>query len=436
MLSAKDNEMLCQVGPGTPMGELLRRYWQVVGVSAQLMDNPVQKVRILGEDLVLYRDRSGTLGLIGDKCAHRRMGLEWGIPEDEGLRCPYHGWRYSETGQCLETPLEPKDSTFKDRVQLTAYPVQELGGLVWAYLGPQPAPLIPRWDLLVVENAFRQIGGAILPCNWLQCQENSVDPTHNEYLHGHWFKYLLERQGALNDSAQDRGSMRAFASMRHHVKIDFEPYEYGIIKRRLLEGQTEDTPDWTIGHPLVFPQMVRLAAGVRNEIQFRVPIDDTHTWQVHYQCFIAGPDVKVPQQDVIPYYEIPLRNEKGEYILDNVGAQDMTAWSSQGDITDRSRERLGESDKGIIFFRRMLRDQLAIVEDGGEPMNVFRDPAKNQYLNLELGSHVDMAAGRALFHRGYVAEDVDRYSPVIDQVIDLYRKIEESRAAKEGVPNR
>src|SRR5487761_615134 len=265
MLSAKDNEMLCQVGPGTPMGELLRRYWQVVGVSAQLMDNPVQKIRILGEDLVLYRDRSGTLGLIADKCAHRRMGLEWGIPEDEGLRCPYHGWRYSGTGQCLETPLEPKDSTFKDRVQITAYPVQELGGLIWAYLGPEPAPLVTHWDLLVMENGFRQIGSAVLPCNWLQDIENGADPMHNEYLHGNFFKYVLERQGALAEGGRDTSASRAFSSMRRSLKIAFEPYQHGLIKRRLLEGQPETVDEWAIGHPLVFPQMTRISAGIRNE---------------------------------------------------------------------------------------------------------------------------------------------------------------------------
>jgi 5,5'-dehydrodivanillate O-demethylase oxygenase subunit len=430
MLSVKDNEALSRVGRGTPMGELLRRYWMPVAASVQLADNPVRKVRILGEDLVLYRDRSGNLGLIGDKCAHRRMGLEFGIPEPQGLRCAYHGWLYNAEGHCLETPLEPADSTFKDRILMTAYPVQELGGLVFAYLGPQPTPLLPRWDLLVVDNAFRQIGAALLPCNWLQCQENSADPTHNEYLHGHFFKYILERNGAYDGNGGSSATSRAIASMRHHRKISFEPYELGIIKHRLVEGWSEDAPDWVIGHPMIFPNMVRLAAGVRNEIQFRVPVDDTHTWHVHYQCFIPPAGVEAPAQDVVPLYEVPLEDERGNYVVDCVGAQDMNAWVSQGDLTDRSQEHLGESDRGIILLRKMLKEQMDLVEDGGEPMNVFRDPKQNQYINLELGSHSAIAEGRGLFHKGYVAEDIDRYSPVIGQVIELYKRIDEARTAQ------
>jgi len=198
MLSKEANERLCRVGPGTPMGALMRSYWQPIAPYATLLDNPVRKVRILGEDLVLYRDRSGTLGLIQDKCAHRSTGMQLGIPEQKGLRCPYHGWLYDAEGRCLETPLEPRESTFKDRVRMVAYPVQELGGLVFAYLGPQPAPLLPRWDILVWPNCVRQVGITVLPCNWLQCQENALDPAHGIYLHGHFFRYTLERMGLLD----------------------------------------------------------------------------------------------------------------------------------------------------------------------------------------------------------------------------------------------
>ena len=450
MLSQQENGLLTQVGPGTPMGELLRRYWHPVAASAQLVENPVRKVRILAEDLVLYRDRGGKLGLIGDKCAHRRMGLEFGIPEDDGLRCPYHGWLYSKTGQCLETPLEPTESgsgtpdpykpgsvgarhasPFREKIRLQAYPAQEMGGLVWAYLGPEPAPLLPRWDLFVWDNAFRQIGATMLACNWLQCAENAVDPTHNEYLHGHLFKYVLERQGTLTDdgSATDGRNpafMRAFGSLRHHTKIAFEPYQYGIIKRRLLAGQPEDTPDWATGHPMIFPYMVRLGGGVRNEMQINVPVDDTHTWHLNYQCFVPGPEVQVPEQPAVPYFEIPLQDEQGRHILDCVTPQDMIAWSSQGDITDRSQERLGESDRGLILYRRMLTQQLAVVEDGGDPINVFRDPTPNECINLHLGDLTrSLTEGRTQLHRGYVIEEADRFSPVIDQVLDLYRKLED-----------
>ena len=167
-LTVEDNEKLTRVGPGTPMGELLRRYWHPVAASAELWDRPTKAVRLLCEDLVLYRDNSGTLGLVDARCAHRRVELKWGIPEEHGLRCPYHGWLYDETGQCTEQPGEPTGSTFKERIKLTSYPVQELGGLIFAYLGPEPVPLLPRYENYVVDNAIRDIGGTMLPCNWLQ----------------------------------------------------------------------------------------------------------------------------------------------------------------------------------------------------------------------------------------------------------------------------
>src|SRR5712692_2777443 len=142
----------------------MRRYWHPIAAVSQMNDRWTLPLRLLCEDLVLYKDRSGTFGLIEPRCPHRRMGLVYGIPEEHGLRCPYHGWLYDESGQCVEQPGEPTGSTFKDRIQLTSYPVQELGGLIFAYLGPQPVPLLPRYDVFVWDNAIRDIGGTMLPC--------------------------------------------------------------------------------------------------------------------------------------------------------------------------------------------------------------------------------------------------------------------------------
>ena len=186
MLSREDNELLTQVGRGTPMGELLRRYWYPIAAASELIEKPTKAVRVLGEELVLYRDRQGRPGLIGPQCAHRRMSMLLGIPEEDGLRCPYHGWLYDRAGKCLEQPYEQAedpDSTFKDRIRMPAYPVEELGGLIFAYLGPEPTPLVPRWELLVRDGVLRDIGAAIIPCNWLQIMENSLDPVHVEWLH-------------------------------------------------------------------------------------------------------------------------------------------------------------------------------------------------------------------------------------------------------------
>ena len=171
MLSFEENEKFTRVGPGTPMGGLLRQYWYPVGGSEELKGHGTKLVKILGESLVLYRDRKGRLGLIDDTCPHRRVSLLYGIPEDDGLRCPYHGWKFDHMGKCLEQPAEPAGSTFKDRVTIKAYAVEELAGLIWAYLGPQPAPLLPRWDLLVQPGVLREAGWTVIPCNWLQCME-------------------------------------------------------------------------------------------------------------------------------------------------------------------------------------------------------------------------------------------------------------------------
>jgi 5,5'-dehydrodivanillate O-demethylase len=365
-LTAEENEKLTRVGPGTPMGELLRRYWWPVAASAELVTAPTKAVRLLGEDLVLYKDRSGTLGLIDARCAHRRVELEWGIPEAHGLRCPYHGWLYDETGQCTEQPGEPTGSTFKQRIQMTAYPVQELGGLIFAYLGPAPVPLLPRYENYVVDNAIRDIGGTMLPCNWVQCMENSLDPIHTEWLHGHFTKYVLERLHG-----------EPFTPRSRHAKIGFEIFEHGIYKRRVHEGGSEEMDGWRIGHPIIFPAIL-----YHDWFQIRVPVDDTHTWHLQYNCVRTG--YPVEPQDPVPYYELPyLDPQTGRPLVDmtNVG-QDFWAWYSQGEIARRELEKLGVSDIGIIMYRELLLEQMEKVARGEDPMEVYRDPEKNVMITM------------------------------------------------------
>ena len=395
MLTREQNERLTKVGPGTPMGELMRRYWQPIAAYAELSENPTKAIRLLGEDLVLYKDRSGTLGLIEASCAHRRVHMLYGIPEDNGLRCPYHGWLYDATGQCLEMPAEAPESTFPSRVQLKAYPVEELGGLVFAYLGPAPVPLVPRWHPFVREGV-RDIGWAIVGCNWLQVQENSLDPMHGEFLHRYFSNYVLERQGLL----LDRGNLKHGSSyveapgaplenhwrnatkIAHHTKAGFSTFEHGILKHRLIEGEDEETSaSWRIGHPILIPNYEHGSGG--GGFQIRVPMDDTHTYYIWYGVRDAaeGEDTDQKPED-IPIYRTPMPgvDENGIPVwdlLDNNSGQDHMAWQSQGPVTQRFLEKLGQSDVGIIMFRRLLNEQIDIVEDGGDPMNVFRDAAKN-----------------------------------------------------------
>jgi 5,5'-dehydrodivanillate O-demethylase len=424
LLAQEENELLTRIGPGTPMGELMRRYWQPIAGTSELEKNPVKGVRILGENLTLYRDRSGRLGLIGQRCPHRSVDMKFGIPEVEGLRCPYHGWMFDETGQCIETPLEPPESTFHQRIKMVGYEVQEMGGLIWAYLGPRPAPLLPRWDLFVWEHGFRHVAATVLPCNWLQCMENSADTLHSVYLHGRLFQYALERKELAGERVSDVLWARAENSMQPRMKTDYDIGEMGLIKRRVRYGQDETSSDWTVGHPLVFPYFVRLGSGFRHEAQIRIPIDDTHTLHLDYLCYT--PDIPIEPQTSIPYYEVPLKDENDEYILDYVLSQDMVAWYGQGEITDRSEEHLATSDKGVIMYRQLLKREMEKVQAGHDPINTFRDPAQNVCIDLPVGHSV--VRGRHDFHKGYALAEVDKFSPVLDELVELYRRAEEAAA--------
>jgi 5,5'-dehydrodivanillate O-demethylase oxygenase subunit len=418
LLTTHENERMTGVGPGMPMGELLRRYWFPIAATAQLPSFATKPITLLGEELVLYRDRSGTLGLVGHRCPHRSAGMLFGVPEQHGLRCAYHGWRFDETGRCLEQPYETTedpDSTFKDRVSIKAYPVQELGGMVFAYLGPEPAPLLPRWDLFVMEGVVRDIGTAVVPCNWLQIMENSLDPVHVEWLHTHFSNYVLERlgrpdlrrTGARNNKDQTIGW--------RHQKIGFDVFEYGIIKRRILEGMTEDDDGWAIGHPIVFPYTLRTGS----TFQIRVPMDDERTLYFWYSCHLPKPGVlqflEEQTPESIPVYEVPVpgwdRGGEPEWpFLDNNSGQDIAMWYTQGAISDRSQEHLGLSDKGVILYRKLLEENMAKVQRGEDPMNVFRDPAKNVFHELHTEEHLFGRNDPAQLGR---AGQASKYSPIL-----------------------
>jgi 5,5'-dehydrodivanillate O-demethylase len=374
MLTAAENALLTETGPGTKMGDLLRRYWQPIAAASEMEGRWTQRIRIMGEDLVLFRDRSGKLGLVGEKCPHRNASLAYGIPTADGIRCPYHGWMFDGSGRCIDQPNEPPESTFKDKVSTSGYPVQEFAGLIFAYLGPLPAPIITKLDGFVAQPAIRLIGKAVIPCNWLQIQENSADPIHSEWLHGHFAEFNKEREGVT------------YAFSDHHLKIAFDETSYGIVKRRLKVGQSEESSDWRIGHPLIFPNM--LAFGQADptwrtfDFNIRVPADDTHTTYWWYTAFQPSPGSDVsPELMQKPYaFEVPLDLEA----CDTAESQDAMAWVTQGAIADRTREHIGTQDRGITMFRRMLFRELKKIEAGEDPMLVNRDPARDTVLELPL----------------------------------------------------
>jgi 5,5'-dehydrodivanillate O-demethylase oxygenase subunit len=379
--TAEENALFTRVGPGTRMGDLMRRYWHPISTTHDLDQDPVRPVRLLGEDLVLYRDAAGKLGLIGARCAHRGISMAYGIPQENGLRCAYHGWTYNQQGQVVDMPFEPACLPLK----IPAYPVQELAGTVWAYLGPEPAPLLPRWDVLIRERMERSIRITELPCNWLQCMDNSLDPVHFEHLHGTYGNFMMRRLG--------------LPKMMHparHVKIGFDPWIYGMYKRRLTEGQSEEAGDWTVGHPIIFPHC--LAQG--DSLQYRVPIDDTHT--LHF-TFWAIPTAKESWDESWLVEHAPLAyDHAGRVLGDYVIRQDEMAWIGQGPITDRATEHLATSDKGIMLYRRLLRENMDLVAKGEDPIAVIRDPAVNEpMIEIERGSTYDaFRAGIPMENRG------------------------------------
>jgi 5,5'-dehydrodivanillate O-demethylase len=375
MLSEQENAWLTQVGPGTPMGRLLRCYWQPIATTAELARQPVIQVKLLGETLALYRDERGGLGLVAERCPHRGASLAYGIPEEDGLRCPYHGWKFDAEGRCLEQPAEPEDSNFCSKVRIAGYPVQEMGGLVFAYLGQQPAPLLPRWDLFVRDDLDREVMFSRLPCNWLQIQENSMDPMHVDFLHNNLNAYLSRRQGKPIARVQ-----------RTTARFDFTRFEFGYMKRRLWEGEREedDPEEWRVGHAMVFPNATVLAGQppLGPNFQFRVPIDDSTTLYWWYLTRQPEPGAPKQQPEDIPMWENHFTAPDGRLLTRTVTGQDIMTWVSQGPVADRTDERLGTSDRGIILLRRLLKEELAKVDRGEDPMGIIRDPARNELVYI------------------------------------------------------
>ena len=375
MLDQETNDLLCRVGPGTPAGELLRRYWMPIAPKAEVDEVIKRPVRLLGEDLIVYKDERGRYGLLGEHCSHRSASLWYGKIDGEGIRCPYHGWKYDVTGRCLDQPAEPKDSIYKDSIHHTAYPVREMGGLLFGYLGPAPAPLVPRYDVLARPDWERRIEiHPVLDCNWLQPMENAVDPAHLYWLHGY-------TGGAPAQTPDDSN--------------EYEEFAFGIYKSHISEQHTET-------HPLVFPNILR---GPGNVAHFRIPMDDTHT-RIIYLLYNERPDGEEVCQDTIPYQYIgpikePLDDQgflRYRHHMQTFASQDGMAWETQGPLTDRSQEHVGVSDKGIIMFRQMVRKQIEAVQQGQDPLGVIRDPGKNDIINFRV-EEIDRATGAKLPYR-------------------------------------
>jgi 5,5'-dehydrodivanillate O-demethylase len=344
------------------MGELLRRYWMPVGYVEELTDeNPTRFVRIMGEDLVLWKDKSGNVGLMQDHCPHRGASMLYGRVEERGIACAYHGWLYDTQGNCLETPAEPADSKFYLTVKATAYPVQKFIGMYWAYLGPLPAPVIPPYDVWVRKDGTRHLYlQPQLDANWLQPMENSMDPAHLQVLH----------QNTAQRNRIPPNTTRGFTDDVDH--FDFYETDWSFMKHRVYRNGREDE------HPVLFPNILRQG----DATQIRVPIDDEHT-KIFFVRFTPTPDGSIvedegePEVTYIRSYKEPADRLHPYTKFDmstEVQAQDHMAWETQGPITDRSVERLASSDRGIVMFRNALRREYERMVEGLDPKAVLRDP--------------------------------------------------------------
>lgn len=353
MLSPEENALFTQIGPGTKMGAVLRRYWHPVGVSDWVTTKP-QYVRILGEDLVIYRKTNG-VGLMARRCAHRGVNLDFGRAEGDCLRCPYHGWVYDATGQCVEQPAEPEGSNFKDKIKIDAYPTQEVGGLVFAYFGPAPAPLLPLYDTLTDDDGVKIIQTNLIQSNWLNLVENIPDLAHLPWLHGGSFQVVSGKKISYHWDAREYG-------FDNVMKIDAvedihrSSYCFPYVNRFTVRPEKPGGP-------------------VQRSLMYRVPLDDVTTQQFLVRTYPGERELRLNKR-------VP---ERGVYQPDTTGAafwgispndQDRMAVEQQGVVMDRPNERLGASDGGIIKLRQMLRDALAAVADGKDPFWVIRDPAK------------------------------------------------------------
>jgi 5,5'-dehydrodivanillate O-demethylase len=399
MLTAEQNDELTQVAAGTPMGELLRRYWYPVAFTRALEEFPVQPARLLGEDFAIFKTPRGKYGLVPEACPHRRASLTYGVVESDGIRCPYHGWLFGTDGSCLDQPAEREETNFRERVRARAGHVAELGGLVWAYIGPDPAPELPRFDVFVMDGV-RDIGWAELPCNFVQIMENAVDPHHTEWLHGRFFEFMGRHQGFDAPSS---------------------------FKRRVVEGASEEDDDWKIGHPLVFPYNMRVGGANIEQMQIRVPVDRTTTRFMLYS--VHAPDgVEYPEQPQVPDYQIPVFDERGKHRVDYVEGQDMMAWVTQGAITDRTVEHLGRSDVGVTMLRRMFKEQMSAVVRGDDPLGVYRDFRDR----IELPCEKNKFDSGGSFAIDFIDRGSSRFSPQADALKKLHIKAMENRKAAGG----
>ncbi|MBM2811127.1 MAG: phthalate 4,5-dioxygenase [Chloroflexi bacterium] len=376
-LTREENDLLTQTGPGTPGGELLRRYWQPVALSEELPPSGAPRpVRIMSEDLVLFRDDGDRLGLLGLHCAHRGADLSYGRLEDGGLRCIYHGWLYDVSGRCLEQPGEPAGSTFHERLRHRAYPCREVGGIIFAYMGPGEPPLFPAYEPLLADEGYRVSKKRLSDCNYLQSHEGNLDPEHLSFLH----HGLPRREGN-------------FYSAPPIVRTEETPFGGRVYSIR----PAPDGMRFVKTTCFVMPNIN--ATGPDHggfQMGWHVPIDDFSHWRYSVGFRRTAPMDELARTESVS--EIAdgyrhVRNRANRYLQDREamktwsysgigtsnGPQDACVQEGMGAIEDRTEEHLGTTDQGVLLARDRLLRAIQDVLAGRDPPHVVRDETSNHH---------------------------------------------------------
>jgi phenylpropionate dioxygenase-like ring-hydroxylating dioxygenase large terminal subunit len=390
------------------MGELLRRYWQPVALSEELRPVGAPKpVRILGEDLVLFRDDQGRPGLLALHCSHRGADLSYGRLEDGGLRCIYHGWLYDIHGRCLDQPGEPGGGTNRDAIRHPAYPCREIAGLIFTYLGPGAPPLFPAYEALKAPESHIGIRKYYQECNYLQGNEGNIDPIHLSFLHRQFqSEEIVDRREGLGVRGTKTPPEVLYAEdVAPAVEIDLTDFGVRIYTvRRTGSGQV-----YLRVSNFILPNLCAVPGEMGADgcnINWHVPIDDTRHWK-YMLTFRRSARLdketfhKRNSEHVTPDFRLK-RNLSNRYLqgreemktrtFSGMGSwfpvHDAFATESQGPIQDRTREHLATSDKAIIAARKLLLKAINDLEEGLEPQHVIRDPALNCFPGLIVLSQV------------------------------------------------
>ena len=383
MMSQEANDLITRTGRKDPCGKLMRMYWQPAALVDELQGpRPVRPVKLLGENLVLFRDEEGRYGLIDRHCAHRGADLAFGRLENGGLRCAFHGWLFDVSGQCLETPAEPKDSKLCQGIKQRSYPVVEKSGILWAYLGEGEPPAFPEIDCFVAPDSHTFAFKGHINCNWLQALEVGIDPAHASFLH----RFFEDEDTSTAYGKQFRGAsagsdMPMTKILREYDNpiINVEHTEYGLRLIALREIDEERThvrvTDQLFPHGFVIPMSTEMTI-----TQWHVPVDDENCyWYAIFTSYTAPVDKKKMRDQRLELYELPdyksRKNKSNDYGFDpheqatetytgmgtDINVHDQWAVELMGAIQDRTNEHLGTSDKAIVQYRRLLRQEIEKV---------------------------------------------------------------------------